>query len=284
MKTNRLSERAMLIHMSGHQWTGRKKDKAVTQNVCTLENADKDAGAWWTYLVPPKELQPINSAWGRCYRRFTELTLPWMDGGMRILPSAMYMEFRAEMQKLTIAYDEAVDEFIKRWPDIVQHSSKRLGKLGSGHRMPTTAELKGKFYIGQDILPVPEITDFRVELADEEAETIRTQVVSGIQAGITRSTTDLYARLSDLVVDVAETMNQPDKKFRNTIITKLKKFCEMMPKYNITDNAELNKLKDEVMAKLAALDPEDLREIPNHRKKAGKDAKDILAKISDYMK
>jgi len=283
MKTNRLSERAMLVRLSGHNYTGQKKDKMATHSTCVANQAKEDAISVIVNLLPPSELKPITSAWGRLYRKFNELTMPWMDGGLRILPAVMYMSFRDETQKLIVAYHEAVDGLVKRWPEIIKASPDRLGKLAANHTLPTAADLKNRFWIGQDILPVPEITDFRVDLADEEAEAIMADVARGIQSGVTKSTTELYARLSELVIDVAETMSQPDKKFRNTLITKLKKFCDMIPKYNITDNAELDKVRAEVMAKLAELDPEDLREIPNHRKKAGKDAKDILAKISDYM-
>jgi hypothetical protein len=282
-KTARLSERAMLVHLSGHQWTGRKKDKKVTQNVCVLENAALDAGAWWTYLVPQKELQPINTAWGRVYRRFNDLTLPWLDGGLRILPSDMYMKFRDEIKQPIADYDKAVDVFLKRWPTIVANSPRRLGKLQPGQRLPTVDQLKDKFYIQQDILPVPEMADFRINVGDEEAKDIRSEVASTIKAGTTKATQELWSRLSELVNDVAETMGKRDKKFRDTIITKLKTFCELVPKYNIMDNSELEDIRRDTMDKLAELDPEDLREIPNHRKKASKDAKAILAKIDQYI-
>ena len=284
MKQNRLSERAMLVRLSGHQWTGQKKDKMATHSSCVANQAKEDAISVIVNLMPPSELKPVTSAWGRVYRKFHELTLPMYDGGLRVLPSAMYMSFRSEMQELTRAYHDAVDVLIKRWPEIIKASPDRLGKLASNHRLPSAADLKSRFWIGQDILPMPEISDFRLDMPDEVAEDVMAEIARGINAGTANSTIELYSRLSDLVGEVAETMGQPDKKFRDTIITKLKKFCDVIPKYNITDNAELNKVRDEVVAKLAGLDPEDLREIPNHRKKAGKDAKDILAKISGYMK
>lgn len=283
MKTKRLSERAMLVSLSTHEWTGKKKDKQVSQDVCVSANAEKDVIEAIICLAPPGELQPINVARGRVYRRFCELTLPWMDGGLRILPSDMYMKYRDEMNKVIADHTKAVSAFTTRWPEIVANKDKRLGSLAGKYHLPTVAELEGKFYIQQNILPLPEIADFRVDISEEEAKEIRAQVTSSLEASTKRAVRNVWDRLSNLVLDVATTMSQPDKKFRDSLIQKLKDFCSTIPKYNITDDVNLEQVRKDVLNKLASLDPEDLREIPNNRKKAAKDAKDVLAKISDYI-
>lgn len=279
MKTIKLSKRAMLIHLSGHQWTGRKKDKRVSKDVCVRVNADADAGAWWTYLVPQKELKPINTAWGRVYRLFCDLTLPWLDGGLRILPSDMYFTFREKMKTPIADYNKAVESFLKRWPEIVIKAPKRLGKLATNLQLPNVAELRAKFYINQDILPVPEVSDFRID--NDEASK---QVESSIKSGMVKATRELYERLDKLVGNIAEVMSKPDKKFRNSIIRNLKDFCVTIPKYNVMNIPELETLSHDIMKKLTNLDPEDLREIPRNRKKAGAEAKALLVKIRSYKK
>lgn len=284
MKAKRLSERVMLTSLSTHEWTGKKKDKAMSQIACSSVNAEKDVVEAIISLAPPGELQPINVARSRVYRRFVELTLPWMDGGLRILPADMYLKYRDEMNKVIAAHTEAVNAFATRWPEIVANKDKRLGSLASKYRLPTVAELKGKFYIKQDIFPLPETADFRVDISQNEADEIRTQVAASLDSASNKAMCEVWNRLSNLVNDVAETMVQKDKKFRDSLIKKLKDFCATIPKYNITDNADLENVRKEVLTKLANLNPEDLREIPNNRKKAAKDAKDVLDRIKDYMK
>jgi len=283
MKPKRLSERAMLVSLSTHEWTGKKKDKQVSRDVCVRQDAEKDVIEAIICLAPPGELQPINVARGRVYRRFVELTLPWMDGGLRILPSEMYMKYRDEMNKVIAAHTKAVNAFVTRWPEIVANKGKRLGKLASKYHLPTAAELVGKFYIRQNILPLPETADFRVDISEDEADEIRTQVAASINSASEKAMGEIWNRLTTLVSDIASTMSQRDKKFRDSLIQKLKDFCEMIPKYNIRDDVELEKIRQDVLNKLASLDPEDLREIPNNRIKAAKDAKAVLAKISDYL-
>jgi len=280
----KLSEKAMLVHISGHMWTGRRKNKNVARNVCVQENAEKDVIDVIVNLVPPSELQPISQARSRVDIVFKRMTLPWMDGGLRILPSAMYMEYREKMKEPIAKYNKAVDTFAKRYPDLVANAPKRLGNLAAGMMLPTTADIEHRFRIEQDILPLPTIADFRIDAGDAEAKEIKEQAMASLEASMQRSVQDVWGRLSDLVGSVVETLSQPDKKFRDSLITKLKNFCTLIPKFNITDNADLEKVRQDVMSKLAELDPEDLREIPNNRKKAAKDAVNVFTKICNHIK
>lgn len=282
--TNRLSERAMLIHLSTHEWTGKTKDKRVSQDASRRENADKDVIEAIINLAPPGELKPISVARGRVYRRFCELTLPWLDGALRILPSAMFMDFRKEMNEVITFHTEAVTIFAGRWPDIVANKGKRLGKLAGRYKLPGVDEIKRRFYIHMDILPMPEAVDFRAKVGDDEIAEVKKQVEKSLGIASTKAMSEVWSRLAELVANVAETMGQPKKRFNDSLIKKLKTFAEMLPKYNITDNTDLDNIRKEVINKLAGLDPEDLREIPNKRKAANKDAKDILEKIAQYTK
>jgi len=283
--TNKLSERAMLIHISGHAWSGRKKDQKISTEVCVRANAEKDAGAWWTYLVPESELRPINSAYGRVYRRFCDLTAPWLDGGIRILPSDLFFKFREELGKLIAEHDKAVDKFLReRWPTIIVNHNKRLGNLAHNTPLPSAADLKRKFYISQDILPIPEMSDFRVKMGDEELADVRQEVERSMNEMMVKAIQHVWDRLANLVGKVAETMGQSDRTFRNSLISNLKEFCELIPKFNLTDDVDLEAIRNQVVSTLVSLDPEDLREIPNKRKAAAKDAKAILDKINDFLK
>jgi hypothetical protein len=285
-KVSRLSERAMLVSLTTHEWTGRKKDKKISSDICVQQNAKQDAGAWWTYLVPQSELQPITATRTRAVNAHYEMTLPWFDHGLRILPSDMFMKYREKLTKLIAEHRKAVNTFIKRWPSIMNREAakERLGKLAEGQQLPTTAEIREKFGIELNIMAMPDSADFRVNVGDDEIENVRQQITETFQNSVGRATAELWTRLADLVNSVEKSMAERDKTFRNSLITNLKEFCELIPSYNVTDDTNLDAVRKDVLEKLANLNPEDLREIPNNRKKAAKDAKAILDKINDYLK
>lgn len=282
-KTKRLSERAMLIRLSTHEWTGKKKDKALSEEMCRRKNTASDVIDAVIKLVPQSQLKPVNIARGRVYRRHRELTLPWMHGGLNILPSEMFFEYREEMQKVIKMHTAEVESLISRWPEIIKANKSRLGDIGEVG-LPTTNDIRRMFRIETDIMPVPEITDFRINAGEEEVQAIRTQIEETFNAGVTKYTQELYDRLGELVAKIHETMSERDKGFRDSLITNLKKFCTRIPKYNLSDDKKLEEIRKDILDQLADLDPEDLREIPNQRKKAAKSAEDILAKIANYTK
>lgn len=281
----KLSERAMLIHVSCHGWTGRKKDRLASEDVCTRAKAAKEAVDVIAKLVPKKKLDPIYHAKGRIDRKVEEMTLPWLTGGYNILPSDLFMSFRTEITKLIRGYTEAVNDLVKQWPSIVAAAPNRLGTLLSSKQihLPTAAEVKAKFFVTFDVLPIPEVSDFRAKMREDEFQSVRQEVDASWQRLTTKALQEVWLRLADLVGKLGERMAEKDTKFRDSIVGNLKNFCELMPKFNLTNNADLEKIRREVMNGLASLDPEDLREIPNHRKKAAKDAQDILAKIGQYI-
>lgn len=283
MKTSRLSERAMLVRLSTHEWTGKKKDKQVSEEACASKNADNDVIEAIINLAPPAELKAIRQARGKVYNKFQEMTLPWMRGGLNLLPSAMYMDYRKKMKVVLDYHKATVESLATRWPEIVANK-QRLGKLASKYTLPTVDELRAKFYIEQDILPIPDVSDFRVDIGDDEMKEIQEQATKSFEESFNNATRKLWQQLANLLSNLAERMCTADTKFHDSIIENVKEFCDLIPKYNITNNPDLENIRKEVVDKITKLDPEDLREIPNHRKKAGADAKELLAKISTYMK
>jgi len=282
MNVNKLSDRAMLIQLSIKQWTGKHKDKDTSERVAVQANAERDAVDCIINLVSPAELQPINGARGRVFRQHKLLTLPWSDGGLRILASDMFFTYRDKMKKPIAEYNKVKDVFANRFPELIANAPKRLGNLPTGV-MPSADQIKYRFRIEQNIMPLPNIADFRADWADDEAESIRQQVTADFETFTRRAIQDVWVRLSNMIEKIGTTMRE-DKKFHNSIIDNLKDFCILMPKFNITADEDLERIRKETLDKLAELDPEDLREIPNNRKKAAKDAKELVSKISQYMK
>jgi hypothetical protein len=281
IKKKKLNEKAMLAHFQISCWTGRTKDSKVSQEVTLTKNADGDAGAWWTYLVPKKALREVYRTAAICRSTHWKFTLPWQDGGCRILPSAMYLDYKAAMREVVNNFDEAVGDFIKHYPTIMGESQKRLGKLSQNKKLPSASTLKTKFGHRGDLFPLPVVADFRIDLADETAD-LQKQMEASINSITTKAMSSVWERLHELVDKIEETLKEPKKIFRDTLISNLKDFCELLPKLNITDDSNLEAMRKEAVSKLTQLKPGNLRDSKTDRRKASKDAKDFLAKMKSY--
>ena len=280
--TSSLCERAMLVTLKVSMWTGRKKNKKVTSEVCSMNGASYDAGSWITYVIPPKALENILSKNQRCRSMFHSLTLPWGDGGVRILASALYLDYRGKMKLCIEEYQEVVEEFLVDFPRLTAEAQARLGKLAYDIRIPSVDEIRDKFAIRLGMSPIAESNDFRVQMDVEDLEEVKSQAEETLQNALDNTIKHLWTQFGEMIGKIADTMGKPDKIFRDSIIGNLKTFTELMPKLNLSDNPDLEAIRIEAVQKLSDLDPEDLRAIKSKRQRAAKDAADLLAKISQY--
>ena len=282
IKKKKLNEKAMLAHFQISCWGGRTKDSQVSHEVTVNKNADSDSGAWWTYLVPKKALKEVYRTAAICRSTHWKFTLPWQDGGCRILPSAMFLDYKAAMREVTNDFEEAIRDFIKEYPTIMAASQQRLGKLAQNKALPSVSTLKSKFGHHTDIFPLPVAADFRVDLSSDDLDDVKKQVEESINSVTTKAMTSVWDRLYELVGKIEGTLKEPKKIFRDSLISNLSDFCELLPKLNITDDTSLEEMRKEAVSKLAQLKPDNLRDDKNDRKKAAKQAKDFLAKMKEY--
>lgn len=276
-----LSEKAMLVHLRIGQFTGQRKDKQITDEVILVKKAEPDAGAWWTTCVSKLDLAQVNETGRRLRRIHHELTLPWMDGGLRILPSARFMEYTKKMRQYGGEYNEAIEAL--DWESIKRRAKKRLGKI-TNHQLPTASAVKAQMQYELQIFPIPTASDFRVQMNNDEVDTIKQDIAKSVESMTEKAMSSVWEKLTELIGKVEATMGQSGKKFKNSLIGNLRDFCELIPKLNLTDDNSLEELRKVAVSKLAHLRPDALREDNAARKKAHKSAKEIMEKIKGYTK
>src|SRR5215471_17281477 len=106
-----LSRKATLVAVQISQWTARKLDRRVTDEVNESHGAAKDAGRYNKLLIEAKRLERINSLVAAARTLHYTLTKPWADEGLRILPNVLHEKFANEFRKLKREFDLAADEF-----------------------------------------------------------------------------------------------------------------------------------------------------------------------------
>jgi len=198
------------------------------------------------------------------------------------LPSAMFLTFRKEMATTLSEYETIVAKFVANYPTIKAEAERRLGKLASTKRIPEVWEIQDKFAAKTTILPIPETSDFRVALSDVDISEIRKEMETDLNNMVGKAMENLWYQLIEMIKKIQTTTAKPNKIFRDSMISNLKDFCEMIPKLNITDDPKLEEARKEALKELATLSPTDLRESKTDRKAANKAASDMLDRIGSY--
>ena len=282
-QTSQLSQRAMLVSLSISYWTGKASDDRVVDEISKKHKTEKDAHEYHKLLVDPAAINEVKAVRSRARAYHFDKTLPWIDGGTRILPSAFYFEYAEKMRQFKGEYEQAVAKFIQSYSQLKGEARKRLGSLYRDEDYPTGERLTKKFGWDIGVLPIPDKEDWRVELGSKAEAEIKAQVDSLLRAATATATRDLWKRLHDVVSALAEKMKTVDPVFRDSLVSNVRDLCGVMEKMNVGGDAKLDEMTKRIQKDLGELDAAALRDDPKMRSKIATTADDILKKMAGYL-
>lgn len=284
-----LSSRAMLCALSISMWSARKHDTEASEEIARQHGAQADAGRYHKMLLPKAALAKIQKIVSEARQEHYFMTLPWDDNGYRVLPAAAYMDHTDRMRVLSERFTPAVETLVCQFTQLVEEAKTRLGGLFRVGDYPAPDELRSKFSFETKVMPLPNAGDFRVALGEEEKERIKHQITAAVEASLQVASRELWQRLYEAVSHLAErlqaykvTEDGVEHPFRDSVVTNLVKLVDILPKLNVTGDAELERLATDVRA-LLLIDPNELRKSEPLRTETAKAASEIAKKMMVYV-
>lgn len=279
-----IQDKAMLVSLSISYWTGKASDERVVDEISVKHKSERSQSEYRKILVHPDAINEVKAVRSRARSYYFDKTLPWIDGGTRILPSAFYMDFAKKMHEFRGEYEVAFGAFVKKYTALKGEARKRLGSLFKDDDYPSTDAIRSKFAWDMSVFPIPAKDDWRVDLGGDAESKIKKQIDERIKAATELATRDLWKRLHEVVKALAAKMRESgDPVFRDSIISNIKELCALMHHMNIDNDPELEKMTKRIQADLGKLNPEELREDKKARKKVADTADEILAKMAGYI-
>lgn len=277
-----LTENTMLIYLNISTWTARKYDKKISREIEDQYHAD-DAGRYNKILIAKEHLSNIQKIISATRTFHYDNTLPWSDNGGRLLPSANYFNYVRSIQCFKDDFEREVTNFIRVYPNLKLEARQKLKAMFEEEDYPDLGILRTKYSFSTQVSPVPVANDFRVNLNDEEIESIKTSIEKQVQDSTEAAMNDLWKRLFKVVGHMSERLKDPDNKFKNSLVDNIEDLCELLPKLNITGDPELNAAVDEIQSKLTMNNPQTLRENSMVRNRTAQAAQKILNKMRHYQ-
>jgi len=209
-----ISEKAMLSAVHISIWTATKHDKKVSQEVASKHNAHESAGRYNKKLLShAQKLDDIRRLAGEARQCHYQFTLPWTDEGYRILPSDLYFDHAEKMRRFQSDFNEVVADFLCEYPVYVEAAKQQLNGLFREEDYPTGENIRKKFQLRVEILPVPSGDDFRVSISNDEQARIRRQIDESVRESFSRAHEDLWMRLRGVVERMVDRLRNPDASF-----------------------------------------------------------------------
>jgi hypothetical protein len=278
-----ITTKAMVLNLQIGIWQGYRLDKDASRKVVQDAGAEGDAARVNKHLVPKESLKKIVSTSNAVRAHFYEKTLPWKDNGDRLLTRLMFADFIEQHERLVGEFKDAVDEFITDgYPQARAKAEFRMGELFNLNDYPAAESLRRRFYINLDIDAVTEAGDFRVQMDQDQLDSVKQSMEQALRDRIGRAMRDVWERLSEVVGHFATKMGSDDI-FRDATVRNIEELVELLPGLNVLDDPDLKAIGEEVKAKLAGHDPKDLRKNKTIRSQAAQDAKEIMERMSGFM-
>lgn len=280
MSTLNISSKALLVNLSISQWAGRKFDKKATATVKANHAASEKSGNYTKKLLPgSSELKEVTTAAAAMRQFFYNQTLPWCNDGARILASKNYLDFTADIAKQKDEYSRTVENFLVSYPFLINNAKTELGDLYNQSDYPNVNQLRNKFSVDVSFLPVPDISDFRVEILDSEKD----EFLKRMHKVEKDALKDCYMRLHDVIKKAVEKLADPKAVYRNSLIENIQGVCEILPKLNFNDDVELDSLCKQVTGIVENISAEKCCDDATQRHKASTDLNTVLNDMSAIM-
>jgi hypothetical protein len=284
-----IREKAMTVQFRSACWTAKKFDKAATAKHNRDQGADADASRISKLLIPKSIIDGPEKARQHARHRIHDvLSSPWNADGVRILKATAYEDYATKMAQAEEDYWKAVDEFMVRYQrfydNLWENGPGRMGGMYDRKDYPHPHDVKRKFTFKVHYSPITHSSDWRIGgLSSGETEKLAAAVAERERELLAEAMRSVWERLYKVVSKVVEALGTADKIFRDTLIGNVIDLCGILPDLNLEDDPDLEDLRKQVERSIGSLDPSILREDPEARKEAAKEAKDILDKVGGYF-
>lgn len=286
-----LTEKAMLIRVTITGWSGRKYDAKVSAQVAHDHGARGDAGNFNKILVAKSALADIVRIANETRQFFYDNTSPWGDDDYRILPSKNYLTVVEGLRDRRSKHEEAARIFCDAYPDLKDDARIGLNGLFRESDYPHVSVIRSKFRFDFSVMPLPDAKDFRVDMSDDEVVRIQADIESRVNKGIENALTDLWQRIHNTVSHMSERLKaysvddkgKVSNPFRDSLVGNLRDLVDLLPRLNVTENAELADMTERLSSLLCPYEPETLRNSDELRESVSRDADAILADMAGYV-
>jgi hypothetical protein len=280
-----ITEKAMLAAVHISIWTAVKHDRKVSRDVADQHGAHQGAGRYNKQLLRGADkLDQLRALAGQIRQYFYKITLPWSDEGFRLLPSNFYFELMARMREFEASFEQAVESFLNVYPQYIEQVRPELNGLFREEDYPSVDKLRSKFGIKLEVLPIPSGADFRVQLSAEERARVSREIDADVRESLTRGTEDLWKRLREVVAHMVDRLNEPESRFHGSLVTNIADLVEILPKLNVSGDADLNRFAEQIKERLCNYSAHDLKKNELLRAATANDASSIVAEMDVLLR
>lgn len=283
-----ITSSSLLAEMNIRVWTAAKVDKSATAKVVADNNASRDAAQVRKNLMAGTSMRKnIADYAAQCRVWHNSITLPWFDRGARLLPTKLFLSYKSEANVRRDTFNHMVNEFLGLYPTLVQHQQQQhagLGTLFDEADYPSVDELATKFGFSLVFNPIPETSDFRLQIGEEDLAELREQYDASFNARLADAMRTPWERLHKLISGMSEKLadNESDevkKRYHDSFVTNAREMCEVLRALNLTNDPQLEEARRQLELTMLGADIDNIKESADTRKELKRKLDTILGQF-----
>ena len=280
-----ISSSALLVELNISVWPASKIDREITDKVNNDAGAVRGASQTKKNLFAGTSLRKDIADFAARVRLYhNRHTLPWADKGERMLPTALFIDYKQTMNGYERTFEMMCDNFFIEYPRLVAEAPTALQGLYKAEDYPDIEEVKQKFGFKRTVKPVPEAGDFRLDIPAEDLEEMRSEFVNQQDKKLADAMREPWERLHKTLVGMSEKLTDVEgddgkKRYHDTLITNPLELCELLTKLNVTNDPKLEEARRQVELTMMGANIESIKEDADTRSELKSKVDNILKRF-----
>jgi len=266
-----ISASALLVELNISVWPASKIDREVTDKVNSDAGAVKGASQTKKNLFAGTSLRKDIADFAARVRLYhNKNTLPWADKGERMLPTALFMEYKQTMNGFAQTFELMCDNFFIEYPRLVADAPMALQALYKADDYPHIEEVREKFGFRRTVKPVPEAGDFRLDIPAGDLEEMKVEFIAQQEKKLAEAMREPWDRLHKTLLSMSEKLKDEDgddtkKRYHDTLLANPLELCNLLTKLNVTNDPKLEEARRQVETAMLGANMESIKEDADSR-------------------
>jgi len=286
IKIHETIKNLILVKVSISQWNGKVKAKEIAREVERNKNADSGSVGAFVQTLPKSIASKLSTVSSRIRMTTYRLSLPFEDGGWRVLPASCYTDFVDEISKLKQSFDDVVeDEIIGKYDEWFATAPARLGEVYYDGIIPTYAYLREAYGIESKTRLIS-TGDARVEgITDGVMDTLRENINNSLCESLQGAVNEIGSRLKEMVTKMQENIasDKQSGKHYNSFAKQVEKTCESLTRLNVTGDPRIDETIAKVQDGLTEHDSDMLRDEEIIRNEQKETCSELVDELNDIF-
>ena len=264
-------------------WYGNRTSHDGGQDLAEKNGGEAAAFAVTLKVMPPEVREPMAQVTREMYEAWKCKSLPFEEGGWRIMRASNYDAVAAKLNELAAKRRTIVDWMMANYDTIIAHARRVLGKAYEEGMVPPREQLPEYFRVSLRCKPVPTAGDMRLlNISDEMRKEMEQQLAAQLTEAEGMMKEEVRGRLTHFIRELIDRLNDHKKGSGvryGALLKSLGKFAKQFREVGLLGQDELLVKIEEI----AETSSKDVREDAHIRKAMKRELDAVATAVEDVF-